>query len=252
MIRLAILLCLLLAPPAMARERVVAGLSQDAVGITADFTGSEIIIYGAVRREEPIPASQLDVIVTLESPARAVTVRRKDHVAGIWVNRAAVPIGAAPGFYAVASSRPLDDILPEQEDATYRITPARAIRSFAGPVKVDDPRPFTTALLRIRRNEGAYLVAENGVTIVDETLFRADVALPANLIEGLYKTRIFLLRNGEIVDAYQSAINVRKVGLERWLYQLSRTNPLIYGLMSLALAVLAGWGASAAFRYIRR
>ncbi|MFB2531216.1 TIGR02186 family protein [Paracoccus sp. p4-l81] len=247
----------IIGPPAAPRpapaETVVAGLSRDAVAITADFTGSEILIYGAVKRETPVPPGPpLDVIVTLEAPSRGVTIRRKERSFGIWMNRDAVPVGAAPAFYAVASSAPLDHILSPQEDATHRITIARAIRAFGGPLKVDDTRPFTEALLRIRDREGMYVLDQAGVTIVDQTLFRADIKLPSNLIEGMYKTRIFLLRDGMVIDAHSAAIEVHKVGLERWLYQLSRHQPLIYGLMSLAIAVLAGWAASAAFRLIRR
>ena len=50
---------------------------------------------------------------------------------------------------------------------------------------------------------------------------------------------------------HETSIYVRKVGLERWLYNMSRENALMYGLMSLAIAIAAGWGASAAFRLIR-
>ena len=32
--------------------------------------------------------------------------------------------------------------------------------------------------------------------LTDDTLFRADVMLPANLTEGDYKVRMFLLRDG--------------------------------------------------------
>ncbi len=46
-------------------------------------------------------------------------------------------------------------------------------------------------------------------------------------------------------------IYVQKVGLERFLYSLSREQPLAYGLLSLAIAIAAGWGASAGFRYLR-
>lgn len=253
----AIVLALLLASPTLAAddppEKVVAGLSKDAVAITADFTGSEILIYGAVKRETPVPEGPpLDVIVTLEAPSRGVTIRRKERNFGIWMNGDSVPVGAAPGFYAVASSAPLSQILSPAEDATHRITIARAIRSFGGPLTVEDTRPFTEALLRIRAGEGMYVRDEEGVKIVDQTLFRADIKLPSNLIEGMYKTRIFLLREGRIVDAHSAAIEVHKVGLERWLYQLSRQQPLIYGLMSLAIAVFAGWAASAAFRLLKR
>ena len=75
--------------------------------------------------------------------------------------------------------------------------------------------------------------------------------LPANLTEGSYRVRIFLTRGGLVVDELESVIDVRKEGLERWLTSLAHDQPLIYGLLSLAIAVLAGWGASAAFRFIR-
>ena len=43
-------------PQAPPPERLVSGLSQDQVAITATFTGSEILIYGAIRRDQPPPA----------------------------------------------------------------------------------------------------------------------------------------------------------------------------------------------------
>lgn len=237
------------APP----ETVVAGLSSDSVAITADFDGSDILIYGAIRRESPIPPGPpLQVIVTVEAPSAGLTVWRKERRAGIWVNADAVRIGAAPGFYAVATSAPLDDILLPEWDSRYRISLSTAMRAFAGEVAVESTVPYTEALIRIRENEGLYRLDEGSVTVIEQTLFRADISLPANLVEGAYKTRIFLLRNGEVVDVFLAPITVRKVGLERWLYRLAFDQPLLYGIMSLAVAVFAGWGASAAFRKLRR
>ena len=86
----------------------------------------------------------------------------------------------------------------------------------------------------------------------EQTLFRTAIELPANLTEGSYQTRIFLTRGGAVISQFETAIEVRKVGLERWIYTLSREQPMIYGLMSLAIAIAAGWGASAAFRMMRQ
>lgn len=234
-------------------ESVVAGLSSDSVAITADFDGSDILIYGAIRRESPIPGGPpLQVIVTVEAPSSRLTVWRKERRAGIWVNADAVRIGAAPGFYAVATSAPLDEILLPEWDGRYRISLSTAMRAFAGEIAVESTVPYTEALIRIRENEGLYRMDEGSVSVIDQTLFRADISLPANLVEGTYKTRIFLLRNGEVVDVFLAPLAVRKVGLERWLYRLAFDQPLAYGVMSLAVAVLAGWGASAAFRKLRR
>lgn len=247
----ALIILLALALPARAEE-VVAGLSHDNIGITASFNGSEILIYGAIKRFEPEPASdRMGIIVTLEGPPGSVTIRRKSREMGIWVNTDSVGVAAAPSYYAVASSAPLAEILDPNVDVSQRISIPLAMRSFAGPIEVADARPFTEALLRIRQEEGLYHLDEAAVTILENTLFRADFTLPANLIEGDYKTRIFLLRDGQLVDQYRTAIYVRKVGLERWLYTLSRDHAAIYGALSLALAVFAGWAAAAVFRLIR-
>jgi hypothetical protein len=77
------------------------------------------------------------------------------------------------------------------------------------------------------------------------------VQLPAALTEGAYATRIFLTRGGDVVSIYETSIDVQKVGMERWLFELSRQQPLLYGLMSLAIAIGAGWAASAVFRLFR-
>ncbi len=239
---------LITAPP----EEVVAGLSQDNIGITTSFDGSAILIYGAVKRDAPEPTGHLGVIVTLEGPSGAVTIRHKTREMGIWVNTSSVGVASAPTYYAVASSAPLAEILDPAQDVIQRISIPLALRSFAGPIEVEDARPFTEAMLRIREAENLYQLDEGAVHLVEDTLFRADFTLPANLTEGDYKTRIFLTRDGQVVDQYRAAIYVRRVGLERWLYMLSQNYAAIYGLMSLALAVIAGWAAAEAFKFLRR
>ncbi len=94
---------------------------------------------------------------------------------------------------------------------------------------MEDARPFTEALLRIREAEGQFSIVDSGVQVQQDTLFRVDFDLPANLTEGDYKARVFLLRNGEVIDRHRAAIYVRKVGLERWLYSASREQPWLYG-----------------------
>jgi len=250
MILRALVLLILFALPAQA-ERVVAGLSADNIGITAAFDGSSVLIYGAVKRDAPEPEGQMGVIVTLEGPAQKVTVRRKSREMGIWVNSDKVVISSVPSFYAVASSEPLKRILSPEVDAEERISVPVAVEAYAGPLGLGDGRPFAEALLRIRDATGAYSISERAVTIAADTLFRADFDLPANLIEGNYIARIFLLRDGKLIDKTHATIRVQRIGLERWLFMLSREMPAAYGLLSLALAVFAGWAAAAAFRLIR-
>ena len=110
---------------------------------------------------------------------------------------------------------------------------------------------FADAIARIRTDNGLYSVQEGAVEVAEQTLFRTSIAMPANLTEGDYSTRVFLTRGGEVISEHETVIDVRKVGLERFLFRLAYDQPLVYGLMSLAIAIAAGWVASAAFRFIR-
>ena len=251
--RAALLLGLLIAAPtALAQEEVVAGLSRNEISITANFDGSDLLIYGAVKREAPPPAdSRLDVIVTVEGPSTPITVRRKSRTFGIWVNTAAVEVDRAPSFYAVATSGPIDEILSQTEDLRWKISVPQMIRSVGAPQDVADSPTFTEALIRIREANGLYSLHDGAVELAEDTLFRTDVDLPANLVEGDYLTRFFLLRDRQIVASGETVIDVRMVGLERWLFELARGQPAVYGVLALAIAVLAGWAASAAFRLLK-
>lgn len=245
-----LVLFLLLALPAKAEE-IVLGLSRDEVAITATFDGSDILIFGAIKREAPAQdGGDLGVIVTVAGPDQPVIVRKKDRRLGIWVNTEAVEVDAAPTFYAVATNRPLEEILTFTADLESRVSMERAIRSVGATV--NDAESFTDALIRIREGQDLYQTLPTGVLVDQDTLFRSLITLPANLTEGDYKAEIYLTRGKEIVDRYVTTIPVKKVGLERWLYNLAHENPIIYGLMSLSIAIAAGWGASAIFTALRR
>lgn len=247
-------LILLLLPLPASGEEVVADLSQTRVAITTNFAGSKILLFGAIRREEPIPHdTNLEVVVTVAGPLQPLIVRRKSRVAAIWINTAATEIDQAPSFYAVATSAPFAEVLSNTENLRHQISIDRVIRAVDSLTEAEgDAAEFVKALIRIREHEGIYRLEEGAVTLREETLFRTEIALPANLTEGTYTTRIFLTRDGQVIDLYETDIKVGKVGLERWVYGLAHSNPLIYGILSLSIAILAGWGASAVFRSIRR
>ena len=237
--------------PAVSQD-IVLGLSKQEIGITAFFDGSEILIFGAVKHQsEASSEGDLDVVVTIASPRIPVTVRRKEKRLGIWVNVDALEVDLAPSFYAVATTRPFDEVVSKASDLWHQISVRQLIRAVSVPVAVENPEEFTEALVRVRENDGLYQTLSGAVILQDQTLFSTSVSLPSNLVEGAYTARIFLMNDGDVVSEYQASIDVRKVGMERWLYNLAHERPVVYGLLSLAIAIFAGWAAAAAFRAVR-
>jgi uncharacterized protein (TIGR02186 family) len=252
MIRFLTLLTLLIWPLAATPQSLVLGLSEDEVAITVNFDGSQILVFGAVKHEAPVAQDNpLDVIVTVRGPAEPATIYRKDKVLGIWVNNASLKINTAPSFYAISSTGKLSDILSTEADIRYRITLPKVILSVEAPNGKENSQSFTKALTRIRTNNDLYQLNEGQATLTDDTLFRTNVSMPANLIEGDYVVQVFLMQDGQVLADYSTDLLVQKKGLEQWLYSMSREQPFYYGLMALFIAISAGWGASAIFRFIR-
>lgn len=247
------LLLVILGGLPVAAETVVLGLSQHEVAITTDFRGSHLWVFGAVRRETPMPAEgALAVIVTVAGPSLPVDVRRKERRYGIWLNVDKVHLTRVPSFYAVATTAPLATILSEPEDLRFHISVDRQIGTVGGAKAAGDTASFTAALERIRAREDLYQSLEGSVALDQQTLFSTALSLPSNIVEGTYRVRIFLLRDQKVVDWADTGIEVRKVGLERWLFLFAHQQPFWYGIMSLVIAVVAGWLASAAFRIFQR
>lgn len=233
-----------------AAELVVAGLSQHDVALTTSFTGSQIFVYGAVRRTDarPEPAEKLDVVIAVTGPFKPVVVRKKERRFGIWTNGPGVLIDAAPSFYVVATSRGFREILSWTDDLRYRIDLDYAIRLIDAPAWVKDREQYRLAVARIREQKGLYNILPGAVRIIQNTLFETRIDLPANLIEGDYTARIFLIRDRRVLDVFTDRIEVRRAALGRFIYLMAQNHSALYGIASLALALTAGWLASVFFR----
>lgn len=253
MLRLLALL-LLFATPLAAQETVVTGVSTDNIALNATFDGSELFVFGAIRRDSPPPpgADPIGIVITIKGPPRNVKVQEKARRFGIWMNAETVRVRQTPSFYAIATTGPLNEMLSETERLRYQIGMDQAVRRVSGNPDVADTRPFTDALVRLRMADGTYQELRGAVAVAQDTLFQTHIDMPANLVEGEYAAEFFLVRDRKVVSSGSATIRVAKTGLERWLYNLAWQAPLLYGLMSVAIALAAGWLAAAAFRLAKR
>ena len=237
------------APPPTPREEVVSDISTREISIQSNFTGIEILIFGSVDFSGAAEPDKdiYDVIVVLRSPDQAVVARRKERMAGIWVNGAGKIYPTVPGFYAVLSSRPLRAITSDETLKTLgiglnNIDFGRVTKS--GP----DEETFRSTVIRLKEQQQLFQEHDDGVAFIGRSLFRASVDLPVNVPIGRYTADVYLFRDGQVVSKNQSTLEVTQAGLERAIYLMAFNRPLIYGLVAVLLAVLAGLAGWAAFR----
>lgn len=229
--------------PAAKGEPLVADLSESVVKITTGFTGTKVLLFGAIKEQGKI-------VVVVEGPRHSLTVRRKQRVAGIWVNRAEVQFDDVPSFYQVLSSDPLEEWLPLRTRDLYQIGVEYLRfdpRSEVGPA---EQARFRDALIRNMQRVGRYGVLEGNVTVMDSQLFRADLYLPANLPTGYYTIEVMLVRDGDVKSIQSTPLLVTKSGIGADVFDMAYSYPALYGILAIVLAALAGLGANAIFRKV--
>lgn len=243
-----------LAPTVEIKETVQADVSTRSVAITSSFTGTEIVIFGAVdnSRQASAESGLYDVVIVLEGVPTRLVVRRKSNVGGIWINTDAITFEAIPSYYAIASTRPLDEladpILLRESDIGFEQVRMTPIRGWETGLSTADLADFKAAVIRLKQAEGLYKQEQYGVAFIGRSLFRASIELPANVPVGPLVAKIYLLREGQLLSTYTSKVNLERQGLERLLHNFAFDQPLLYGLFTVGVAVGAGLLASTMLR----
>jgi uncharacterized protein (TIGR02186 family) len=236
-------------------EKVEADVSTRSVEVTTDFTGHEILVFGAIdNSQQPDQKSgYYDVVVVVEGTPLPIVVRRKSDVAGVWINTSSMTFASVPSYYAIASTKPVEEIAGPQVlerhaigFAHIKMTPASGYRWNYTDYEL---AAFKAAVIRLKQKEGLYLVkAKDGVTFTGRSLFRATIELPANVPVGPLVARTYLFRDGEVLSAHIARVTLERKGIERLLHNFAFRSPLSYGIFAVVLAVLSGLLASAFFR----
>ena len=225
-------------------EDLVSGISQDIIEITSNYTGTDIVVFGAIER--PQGAQGRAIAVVVRGPSTLLTVRRRDRVAGVWVNRDSAKFDAMPSSYYLASTEPMDRIAPPRVLTRHGIG-----AEYLQPAAVGshhDARPFKEAALRHLKQDGLYKEAPGTIDFLSETLFRTRIPVPSAVARGQYNVEVYLLRDGEVVSAQSTPLFIDQTGIERRLFNLAHNAPLAYGLICVFMAILLGWISSVLFR----
>jgi uncharacterized protein (TIGR02186 family) len=237
-----------------AKEAVQADVSARNVAVTSSFNGIEIVIFGAVDNSQQPSAESgyYDVMIVVEGVPGRIVVRRKNNVAGLWLNTSSATFDLVPSYYAIASTRPLDEITSEEFRASHgvgfqnlRFTPAFGQTQ---ALSTEDLKEFRQAIVRLKQKQGLYIQDNYSVAFIGRSLFRATIELPANVTVGPFDTRVYLFRDEKLLSQYSVRLNLEREGLERHLHGFAFRFPTLYGLMTVAIAIAAGLIASTVFR----
>lgn len=235
-----------------AKPRLVPDVSQNQIQIQYSFTGAELLLFGAILYPGgQIPDERADIAVVVRGPVEPIVVREKQKVGGlIWMNVESARFRSAPSFYAVASSRPLEQLVDERTAAIYELGLQNLQLSPGTGAAPEEQRRFEAGLIQLRQEGQLFIEDPDGVEITDRVLYRARISIPARVPVGTYTAETFLIQEGRVVAGAPREIRIEKLGFERFVSVAAERWSFAYGLAAVAVSLALGWAGSAVFRRI--
>ena len=234
-------------------ESVEADVSARRVAVTSSFSGREIVVFGAVHnsRQPNAAAGYYDVVILVEGAKEHLVSRKKARIGGIWINSVSVNLKDVPSYYAISSTRPLDEIASEdiltRLEIGFNHVPMRVASKGKSKVTEAELKEFREAVVRIKQASGLYQEHQYGVAFTGSSLFRASLRLPANVKVGPFATKVFLFREGKLLSDYAANLTLEREGIELTLHNFAFGSPLLYGIFAVLIAGFAGLAAAQVF-----
>lgn len=244
----------LFALPMLAGARdpiLVPEISQHEVDLQQGFTGTELLLFGAILTPEGSRAAQdYDIVVVLKGPTQSIVLREKQKVAGIWINAASTELRSAPSYYAIASTRPIKEIVDDKTAAIYELGLKWLQLSPIGAINPEEQARFAGGLVEMNRHNGLYREDEGGVKVSEQVLYQARIGLPSRVPTGVYTAETFAISKGRVVASASSRVDVRKMGVELAIARFSEDYGFAYGLMAVCISIVMGWLAGRLFALV--
>jgi uncharacterized protein (TIGR02186 family) len=211
-----------------AKKVVSANLTENFVGVSEGFGGAKLTLFGVLK-------NKADAIVVIKGPVSYAKAWQKTRHFGIWVNGSPEEIGPIPSFYAVASSKPVKDIVSSRVAQDYGFDLGNL--PFA-------QTPMTKGYVGVKVEKGMFRHNPSGVRILESNLFRADISLPRSVPIGLYEASIYEFVSGKLTAMRTENFQVAQVGLNASISRLAKEHAVIYAMLALALSLGIGGGAA--------
>jgi len=221
-------------------------LSSNQVQINTGFNGIDLLLFGTTNGAD-------DIIVVIKGPPETNLVRKKSRVAGVWANTEKVLIKNTPNFYAVAATRPLDQISNKSILHAHEIGIENLSVSIPEEKRESSNTTFNDyrqALFRLKSRLGLFIIQPLKINLIQNQLFKTEIHFPPNMSTGTYMAQIYSFKKGTLVDTINKLISVEKVGLGAEVFGLAHKHSALYGILAIFIAVGSGWIAAIIFRKV--
>tara|TARA_Y100001970_G_scaffold291179_1_gene427387 strand:+ start:2261 stop:3115 length:855 start_codon:yes stop_codon:yes gene_type:complete len=227
-------------------EKIYFNLSEEIIEVKTDFSGKEIIIFG-------ITETAYDTILVLKGPNKKANLSIKERLFGFWIKTKNFSYQNIPNIFFIASSSPIEKILEDkiirEKGLTFKYFNINEInKQNETNTKLFENNLYEWDRNLIRKQKENDLYKEYELEIIDDKLFQARFFFPPTVVTGEYKIKVFQVLNKKIISEDDKKIIIKKTGIGNQISNFAINQPLIYGIICIALSVGLGIFAATVFR----
>jgi len=240
-----LLLLTLLIPAAAGARSIIADANPRKIDINQNFKGMNLLVYGT-RNDAG------NIVIVVRGPREKQVLRKKGKVLGLWTNVENIELNSLYSYYAVASMRPLSTIQNDNLLKKLELGQDNISLEHEEDISPKKRGKIKESIIELMQQKGLYSKEDYEISFWGETLFRSFINFPKNITHGIYNIDIYLISDG-LLHSYQTMpIIVEKVGLEAFINNLALAHPLVYGMLSVLMALIIGGGVAYIFSRNRK
>jgi uncharacterized protein (TIGR02186 family) len=225
-----------------AQQKVVTAASKNLVEIGLSYHGDEIHFFGVS------PVRDCDLIIRLTAEkSEEVKLSVKGRVGPFWMSVKQYDVTDAPFMYKIHSTKPIEQIVSpettqELELGYVAVQKKMKLHLARGEAAPDDAAKVFKGLVKIKEDANLYnIIADpKRLEIAEGRLFKHYFRFPPAATEGRYVVESFAFKEGQLLGYGKDIIQIKKVGLEHWLTEVSQNQPVLFGIMAVLIALGAG------------
>ena len=192
-----------------------------------------------------------DVIVKVTAAPEEIHLKYKGKAGGIfWMKLGTLIFDNLPGTYLLASSGTIDDVLSsaeqDQEAVGLKALQKKAeIKAENGQMPAGD---WFQEFIDFKQKEKLYSVQEGAVKVEANGSYQYTLNWPYQAPPGTYTVETITAKNGQVTGRSEAAITVQMTGIVAKLADMSSNNRAVYGIISILVALAAGFGVGMIFK----
>jgi len=231
-----------------ASAMLTAKANHDHITIDFFYHGSTVSVRG---ESDP----NVDLIIKITAPEEHQVLKQKGKVGGLlWMNVGQLKFEHTPNFYAVYSTKKLDELLGKEEMEKYVIGyPALEKHVTVTPsANEEEKAKWFNEFVKYKEASNVYASSFGKISTTAKADGRQEYYIltnwPYQAAPGDYLVTVYAVKNGKVVEQAEAKVNVEQAGLVKTLATMAKNNAAFYGILSIGIALGAGFGVGLVFR----